>query len=58
MLTRTEKDVLVSMLTKELEQFRKDKKGLIMESAMPFLKAESNYELFLEKLIDKLNHGK
>jgi rRNA pseudouridine-1189 N-methylase Emg1 (Nep1/Mra1 family) len=52
-LTKNEKEYLLSVLKKELTHFKKDKKTVLFESA-GFLKAEEEYESFLNDLIKKI----
>lgn len=58
MLTRNEKDYLANVLKGELAKFREDKKPLFLGMSMQFLKAEHEYEHFLEDLLNKLKDGK
>jgi len=54
MLNKNEKTYLNQVVTRELEKVKKTKKGLFIGMSKEFLKAEHEYEHFLENLIKKL----
>ncbi len=53
-LTNNEKEYLLGVVKKELAHLRKDEKTVLFENA-GFLKAEEEYESFLNQLIKKLS---
>ncbi len=53
-LTNDEKSFLKFFVQKELEHFKRDKKTMIVDLPVSFLKGEHDYQHFLEQLIKKL----
>lgn len=54
MFSENEKKFLRDVVERELEAFKKQEKTVARESSVAFLKAEHEYEHFLEKLKEKL----
>ncbi len=54
-LTSDEKKFLKFVVQKELEHFRRDKKMLLVDLPVSFLKGEHDYVHFLEGLLKKLD---
>lgn len=54
MFSDTEKEYLKRLVKKDLESFKAEEKTIISDMTPGFLKAEEEYEDFLEKLLDKL----
>ncbi len=50
-----EKQFLRFIVQKELEHFRRDKKTMLVDLPVSFLKGEHDYLHFLEKLLKKLD---
>lgn len=54
MFSKDEKEFLRVIVKRELESFVKQEKSVAREAALNFLKAEHEYEHFLERLLEKL----
>jgi hypothetical protein len=54
-LTPDEKKFLKHIVQKELEHFRRDKKTMLVDLPISFLKGEHDYIHFLEELLKKLD---
>lgn len=55
MFSGDEKKVLAMLVKRGLEEFRKGEKAGARDAAVGFLKAEHEYEHFLEALLKKLS---
>ena len=53
-MNNQQKEVLRVLVQKELEHLRKDKKTMLLEANLPFLKAEHEVEDILEGLLKEL----
>jgi len=54
MFSNDEKEYLKMVVERELEVFRKGEKSFACQASVAFLKAEHEYEHFLERLLEKL----
>ncbi len=54
MLTAQDKKYLKLLVENELKHFERDKKTLILDLPVSFLKGEHDYKHFLEELLKKL----
>jgi hypothetical protein len=54
MFSSNEKKVLAMLVKRDLESFKKGEKAGARDAAVGFLKAEHEYEHFLEALLKKL----
>ena len=54
MFTSEEKEVLRTLVAREVERFKKEKKVADMGASVKWLKAEHEYTHFLEMLLEKL----
>ena len=56
MLDKKDKQVLASLVKYHLDEMKAGKKEIFIGVSIPFLKAEHDYQDFLEQLLKKL-HG-
>ena len=55
MLTAQDKKYLKLLVENELKHFKRDKKTLVLDLPVSFLKGEHDYQHFLEELLKKLS---